>query len=492
MLEPTNPLQPNWHIRYIAEHLETVFHGDCTRLIINQPPRSLKSLLVSVCWPAWCWVHDPSLRWMFASYSASLAAFHSLLRRMLIQSDWYQGNWGQTVRLRGDQHQKMEFANTRRGMMIATSVGGTAIGKGGDILVFDDPLNPTEAASPAMRETANTWIRRSFLTRLNDPQRGRIVGVMQRLHEQDTTGLLLAQGGWTHLCLPAEAEAHEVLVSPRTGEVMEERNPGDLLFPAREGAAELARKRIELGSYGYAGQYQQRPSPAEGGLLKRHWWRFWYPRDVDAPPPVTVPQEDGSQVTCAQAPLPEAFDETLLSWDMAFKGTDSSDYVVGQCWARQGTEKFLLDQERQQADFPATIQLVLAMLRRHPQAGAVLVEDKANGPAVLQVLAREVAGLIPVNPAGGKEARVHAVSPAIEAGNIYLPHPALHPWVHAFIERAAAFPHAAHDDELDALSQALLRLKKHDLPWPASDDDPDDDWQSLLSRLGIAVEERGW
>lgn len=484
VIEPGTPYQHNWHIDCVAEHLQAVQRGEITRLIINQPPRSLKSLLVSVCWPAWCWALDPKLRWMFASYSASLAAYHSVLRRLLIQSDWYRHNWDK-VCLTDDQNLKMEFANTHRGIMTATSVGGSAIGKGGDILVFDDPLNPTEAASPVMRENANRWIRQSFLTRLNDKHTGRIVGVMQRLHEQDTSGMLLAMGGWTHLCLPAEAERRTVVPFP--GGRTKLRKPGDLLFPAREGRAELDRRKVELGSYGYAGQYQQRPSPAEGGMLKREWWRFWYPREMTPPAPITVRREDGSLRECPQCPLPDRFDESLLSWDMAFKGASGSDYVVGQYWARCAAEKYLIDQQRAQADFPTTLQMVLRMVARYPEADAVLVEDKANGPAVLQTLRREVGGLIPVTPAGGKESRVHAVAPAIEAGNVYLPHPSACAWVEPFIERAAAFPNAEHDDEIDAMSQALLRLKGHALPWPIEDLAPDEDaaWHALLERLGI-------
>lgn len=489
VLEPATPFAPNWHIQLICEHLEQVAAGQTRRLIINVPPRSLKSLTVSVCWPAWCWIARPALRWMFASYSASLATHHSLLRRTLLASDWYRARWGDTVQLRRDQNRKTEFANTAAGLMFATSVGGSAMGKGGEVLVLDDPMNPQEAWSDRERETANRWVRQSFLTRLNDPKTGAIVLVMQRLHEEDTTGLLLATGAWTHLCLPAAADAPECHVFPVSGHCVE-RQPGDLLFPAREGPAELARRRVELGAYAYAGQYQQQPAPVAGGIFARAWWRFWYPRDAPPPPPVTVTDGEGRRVACPQRPLPAALDETLLSWDMAFKGGERHDYVVGQCWGRAGAEKFLLDQVRERADFPATLKLVLALAARHPDAGAILVEDAANGAAVLQVLRRDVAGLIPVTPEGGKAARAHAVAAGIEAGNVYLPHPAACPWTDAFIDRAAAFPAAAHDDEVDAMTQALLRLQRRDFraaDAPDAPPDPDADaraWADLLQRLG--------
>ncbi len=464
-LEPGTPYQHNWHIDCIAEHLQAVTSGQIRRLIINQPPRSLKSTLVSICWPVWSWITDPESRWMFASYAQSLSTFHSLQRRLLIQSDWYQDAWPH-VQLARDQNQKMEFNNTRQGMMIATSVGGTSIGKGGDVLVFDDPLSPTEAASEAARLNANDWIRQGFLTRLNDPKTGRIVGVMQRLHEEDTTGMLLAMGEWTHLCLPAEAEERLVVHFPVSGRELV-RESGDILFPGREGVEELARKRIELGSYAYAGQYQQRPSPAEGGLLKRAWWRFWYQGSTPAPAPVTVRLVDGTAHECAQIALPDPrynrdtpLHERLQSWDMAFKETETSDFVVGQYWARRGADKFLLDQVRGRWDFPATLQVVRDCSARWLLASAILIEEAANGAAVVASLRHDIAGIIPIKPSGGKEARVNACAPAIEAGNVYLPHPLMpgFGWVQAFIDECAAFPNAAHDDQVDAMSQALARL----------------------------------
>ena len=495
ILEPTTPFIDNWHIDCIAEHLEAVAAGQIRRLLINQPPRSLKSTLVSICWPVWCWSARPELRFMFASYSQSLAAFHSVQRRLLLRSDWYRRAWPQ-VRLTRDQNQKHEFSNTRQGMMIATSVGGTAIGKGGDILVFDDPLSPTEAASAAMRQTTNDWIRQGFLTRLNHPSTGCVVGVMQRLHAEDTAGMPLAMGDWHHLCLPAEAEERQVISFPMSGKQLI-REPGDLLFPAREGREELARKKRQLGSYAYAGQYQQRPAPAEGGLLKRCWWRFWYPtpqwhgrpgheeilstadnRNANyqengsftggtpvppgtVPPPVTVRLDDGALYVCPQVALPEYFPYILQSWDMAFKETEASDFVVGQVWGNCQADKFLLEQLRGRMDFPKTLASVRALAERYPQAYAILIEDKANGAAVVSTLQREISGIIAVSPEGGKEARVHAVAAGIEAGNVYLPHPACFPWVQELIEECAAFPNATHDDQVDALSQALLRYIQH-------------------------------
>jgi predicted phage terminase large subunit-like protein len=211
-----------------------------------------------------------------------------------------------------------------------------------------------------------------------------------------------------------------------------------------------------LGSYASAGQLQQRPSPAEGGIIKRHWWRFWQPRGANLPP-VQIRYPDGSLQPAVVVDLPLRVDEQIQSWDCAFKDLSSSDYVVGQVWARLNADRFLLDQTRARIDCPATVKAVRNLSAKWPQTHAKLIEDKANGPAVIQMLRHELSGIIPVNPEGGKMARASAVSPQIESGNIYLPHPQTAPWVNGFIEECAAFPNGANDDQLDAASQALLR-----------------------------------
>jgi predicted phage terminase large subunit-like protein len=434
VIEPGTPYLHNWHIDCIAEHLEAVTNGQILRLIVNVPPRSLKSILTTICWPVWSWIHRPQSRWMFTSYSQSLSEFHSVIRRNLIRSDWYQRRWREKYTLAADQDQKREFANSRQGMMIATSVGGTSIGKGGDILVFDDPMNPEEAHSAVQRETANRWICQAFLTRLNNKKDGAIVGIMQRLHEQDTTGMLLEMGGWEHLCLPAEAEQRTVITFPVSlREIVREQ--GDLLFPDREGPKELAQRKIELGSYGYAGQYQQRPSPEEGGMIKKAWFRYWGYHN-----------------------LPNSFDEMIQSWDTAMT-KDSGDSTSGGIWARKGANVYLLARFKGQWDTPTVIGKMKKATEMFPEALAKLVEKKANGAAIIDLLRDELAGIIPVEPRGSKEARVNAVSPMFEAGNVYVPDPTIEPWVNEYIAELCGFPNMAHDDDVDMTTQALDRLR---------------------------------
>lgn len=214
--------------------------------------------------------------------------------------------------------------------------------------------------------------------------------------------------------------------------------------------------KVSLGSYASAGQLQQRPSPAGGGIIKRHWFRYWQPRGANLPP-VTVRLPDGTMQSIVAIEIPFHVDDQLQSWDCAFKDQETSDYVVGQAWARLGSIFFLGGQIRGRLDFPATVNAVRELSQKFPGTLAKLIEDKANGSAVIQMLCREIPGILPVNPEGGKIARAAAVSPLIEAGNVYLPHPLHAPWVDGLVEECAAFPNGAHDDQVDAMTQALLR-----------------------------------
>lgn len=211
-----------------------------------------------------------------------------------------------------------------------------------------------------------------------------------------------------------------------------------------------------LGRYAAAGQFQQRPSPAGGGIFKRHWFRYFQPRGMNLPP-VVVRMPDGTLTSIPAIDAPHRADEQIQSWDCAFKDLETSDYVVGQVWGRVGSLYFLGHQVRARMDFPATVNAVREVSANWPGTVAKLIEDRANGSAVIQMLLHEIPGILPVNPSGGKIARAAAVSPLIEAGNVYLPHPWYATWVNDFIEECAAFPNGAHDDQVDAMTQALLR-----------------------------------
>lgn len=460
ILEPSTLYTHSWHIDAISDHLTAVTQGQIRRLLINMPPRHMKSLAISVFWPTWSWIEQPELRWLFASYALSLSKRDSLKCRRLIESPWFQERWGSVFQLTGDQNEKLRFENDHTGYRLATSVGGTATGEGGDIVVIDDPHNANEAESGTIRESVIEWFSGTMSTRLNDPKLGRMVTVMQRVHERDVSGHILEQGGWEHLCLPAEYEPKTQVYVTSLGFQDPRTEAGELLWPERFGRAEIDSLKKSLGSYRAAGQLQQRPAPADGGIFKRHWWRFWQWHGQDLSP-VTVRLADNSLFECPVVTLPDNFEEQLQSWDLAFKDTKTSAFVVGQVWAKKDADKFLLDQTREKLSFPKTIEAIVNLSAKWPKATAKLIEDRANGPAVIQTLQNKLAGLIAIEPDGSKEARAHAVSPQVESGNVYLPHPLIAPWVDDLMAECGAFPNSAYKDQVDALCQALLRLELH-------------------------------
>ena len=438
IIEPATSYLDNWHIDYMCEYLEAVSAGEITRLIINIPPRYMKSNTVSVLWPCWEWTTHPALRYLFCSYAANLATKHSLDRRRILESEWYRSHWPHLV-LTSDQNEKAEYENLARGVMFATSVGGTVTGKGGNRIIIDDPLDPRRAHSEAHRTAANEFFDRSLTTRLNDKNRDAIVLVMQRLHDEDLTGHLLQRSAdaWTLCKVPALEDRKTVVSFPRSPREIV-RQAGEPLWPEREGVAQLAQMKVDLGSADYAAQYLQEPAPPEGAMIKTEWWRRY-------------------------RSLPEAYDEQLQSWDMAFKDAPGSDFVVGQVWERRGAQIYLLDQVRGQWDIQRTIDQLRALSAKWPAALLKLIEDKANGPAIVQLLNREVAGIVAINPQDTKIARCAAIAPAIEAGNVWLPDPIYvcgAEWVNDFILEFSRFPAGSHDDQVDAASQALDRLVK--------------------------------
>ena len=444
VLEPTTPFLPNWHIDLVCEHLEAITAGQTTRLLINLPPRYMKSLLVSVFWPVWEWISSPSRRWICVSYSDALSLKLSLDRRTLVQSEWYQARWGHTVQLSSDQNVKGEFRNTRQGVMVATSVGGSVTGKGGDRIIVDDLHNPQQADSDAQREAALRFFRETLSTRLDTPKTGAVVVVMQRLHEADLSARCL-ELGYRHLCLPVEADVATDIVFPVSGRVVT-RAPGHLLWPAREGPTELALQRRQLGSTAFDTQYQQRPAPAGGRLFKRAWFKFYDKRPRGS--------------------------TGLASWDMSFKGGPSNDYVVGLQAAREGADVYLVDRVKGQWDFTETCRQVVRLHGRYPETQTTLIEEAANGPAIINVLTGQIAGIIPVRPDGSKYARAEAAAPMVEAGNVWLPDPQPHgrarperAWVDDFLHQLCVFPTGAHDDDVDAFSQLIARCVRPKSGW---------------------------
>ena len=448
VLEPTTPFHPNWHIDLICEHLQDITDGTTRRLVINVPPRYMKSLLGGVFWPVWEWLRFPGQRWIFVSHSEMLAQTHSLLRRRLLHSDLFQRVYGDRIVLTRDQHAKLEFHNTRGGVMMATSMGGAVTGKGGGRIVIDDPHSPQETESARQRQRAVDLFSHTFITRLDSKAEGAVVVLMQRLHVDDLTGRCL-EFGFTRVSVPVLVDVPTTVVFPRSGRTLD-REPHVPLWPAREDAHQLTILKRTLGSYGFAGQYLQEPFPREGSMFPRAWWG-WY---EEAP-------TDG---------------QTIQSWDLSFKAGRGHDFVVGVVARRVGSQVYLLDRVKARLSFPDTAAAILAMRERYPMTTATLIEDTANGPAIVSYLDRSITGLIPVTPQGGKQARAAAAQPWIEAGQVWLPnlrsvggeYRAAHRWTEDFVAVCEAFPRGSCDDDVDALTQLIVWLQQHPEVTPAS------------------------
>lgn len=418
-------------------------------------------MAVGVLWPAWVWITHPWVQWLTLSHSWDNAVRDSAFMRQVIEDDWYQQRWKDRFQLVGAKPAKELFTNDKMGRRQALGITSKVTGKGGHCLILDDPNDTDEANSEAHRDTVISAWKEKLYNRVNDERRAVRVLIQQRCHKQDLTGYILSESNeWTHLCLPNEFVEKRRCVTvlpilePSTGEVRitEWSDPrteeGELLNPDRLSGSALEDMKATLGSYGYTGQYQQAPTPAEGGIIKKTWWRFFPQPESGYPPGVT---------------------DIRIFWDCAFKGTKTSDYVVGQCWGRRGPDYFLLDQVRGHWDFVETKDQARAFLRRHPKWQAVYVEAKANGDAVISELRREFPNILKVNDkivASGKLARMYATSPAVEAGNVYLPDKSLNPWVETFIEEVAASPSEAcggdHDDQADCMTSAILTYRRQE------------------------------
>jgi predicted phage terminase large subunit-like protein len=432
-INPGTPYLSNWHIDLIAEALMACTRGEITRLMINLPPRMLKSQCVSVAWPAWVLGHQPHQRIIAASYAQSLAIKHAMDCRRVMQSDWYREMFPHT-HIATDQNQKHRFNTQENGFRLATSIGGTLTGEGGNILILDDPMNPAQAMSSVQRDHVNEWVTQTFFSRLDDKEKGVIVLVMQRLHAEDVSGYLLARGGkWEHLCLPAINDAPQQW---HVGGKDFVREAGQLLHPRRESATALLRAKAELGSYAYAAQYQQQPVSREGGLFKPHWFRRYRHAEGES---------------------------CIHSWDTAIKTGAEHDYSVCTVWQRDASGNlYLRDVVRGKWEYPDLRRQIIALAERD-QPSAIVLEDKGSGQGLLQELRQTTSlPLIGVIPRQEKRLRAATASVQIEAGKVWLPEKdsAQTPWLAAFEEECYAFPSSPHDDQVDSMVQCLLWLRE--------------------------------
>lgn len=479
------PWKDGWPIEAIAEHLEAVVDGQIKRLIINVPPRTSKTSLCSIAFPAWCWAQPtdtptsgPGVRFMYASYGESLSLDHSTYCRRLIKSEWYQKYWKERYGLLSDQDTKHKFTNSKMGERQITSIDARVTGRGGQIILIDDPNATNEAESEAKIQTVTDWWDQTMNSRLNDRETGAFILIQQRVAENDLTGHILEKyaNGWDHLVLPMKYEADRSFSTsigwkdPRTEE-------GQLLWPERFSAPVVEALEREAGPWMFAGQYQQRPEPKGGGVIRRDWWNLW--KEPAFPP----------------------MDYILASLDTAYTEKTENDYSAITVWGvfsvntqetptrRQDREGRIIDRATYAPEAPK-VMLMTAWQERLPlhelvnkvaetckklSIDLLMIENKAAGISVAQEMRRlyghEKFGVMLKDPKStDKLSRLHSVAPLFapeektvngktvvtRPGIVYAPDRA---WADMVITQVGVFPHGKHDDLVDTVSMGLRHLR---------------------------------
>jgi predicted phage terminase large subunit-like protein len=435
-LNPQTNFLPSPHLEVVASRLEACRQGQTRRLIINQPPRSLKSHSASVALPAWCLGHNPALQIICASYGQDLADKHARDCRTLMASEFYRRLFPQT-RLSTEKQSVNEFMTTAQGFRMSTSVGGVLTGRGADVIILDDPLKPDDALSETRRNSVNDWYDNTLISRLNSKEHGVIIVVMQRLHQDDLVGHVMTQEDWEVVSFPAIAEEDEShpIESP-LGNRRFQRRAGDVLEPHRESRDTLTATRRTLGEYNFASQYQQNPMPLGGAILRTEWLGRYDPGD-----------------------LPQRFFCILQSWDTANKSGELNDFSVCTTWGVANGRTYLLAVFRKRLNYPDLKRAVREQAHLH-HANSILIEDKASGTQLIQDLKAEGAwGVKPYAPppASDKTLRLYAQTAEFENGRVLLPRSA--PWLDEYIRELTTFPGSKYDDQVDSTTQALEHLR---------------------------------
>jgi predicted phage terminase large subunit-like protein len=431
IVNPARRMQLSLAALAVAAGVDRILHGETRRLLITVPPRSGKSLLASIALPAFYLGKDPRNRIIAASYSADLAAKLARDCRLVMRHESYGRFFPDTV-LAG-KNTEMELETSLGGFRFATSVGGTLTGRGGNLIVIDDPMKPDEAASRASRDRVLEWFSATVQSRLDDKSADKIIVVMQRLHQDDLAGHLIETGGWDHICLPAIAEQDEV-IDIGTGRAML-RKAGTLLDTKREPLEVLDELKRNLGTAAFQAQYQQRPVPAEGAMIKREWLRTYSRLPTSAPTDIIV-----------------------HSWDTAQKTAAQNDYSVGTMWRLSGPDAYLLNIVRGRFDFPTLKHKVRQQFYQEKPRN-ILIEDTGVGTALAQELHREGLPIIAMPLFGlDKISRMSVQSAKIEQGRLFLPERAA--WLGDFVSELLAFPNGRHDDQVDTVSQLFAWMDR--------------------------------
>jgi predicted phage terminase large subunit-like protein len=433
-LNPTTPFLANWHLEVIAAELESCRRGENTRLIVNVPPRSLKSLCANA-FVAFLLGKNPSAQIICASYAQELANKLASDCRTILTSPFYQHLFPRT-RLSSDRKAVQDFTTTKQGFRLSTSVGGVLTGRGAGFIIIDDPLKPDEALSDTQRKAVNDWYDNTLYSRLNDKKNGCIILVMQRLHEDDLVGHVLGMEPWKVIRFPAIAEEDETYqIQTPYGTTSFFRSAGEPLHLEREPLEVLGRIRETTGEYNFAGQYQQSPAPLGGGMVKEKWFKMYTP-----------------------AEMPSKFEQVFQSWDTANKPTELSDYSVCTTWGVKDKNVYLINVYRKHLGYPDLKRAVREQAAAF-MPNTILVEDKASGTQLIQELVNDGVHTVKrYQPTMEKVMRMHSVSNTIENGFVHLPDKS--PWLGEFLHELTTFPNGKYDDQVDSTSQALDWFKQ--------------------------------
>ncbi len=407
--------------RLIARKLEDLEAGKIKRLMIHMPPQNGKTTLASCFFPAWFAGRNVGQSIAFASYGAERAEDVGMKIRELLLNPIHAKIFGRDTLVAGSaSRRRLSFYGG--GSFYAVGVGTALTGRPAHLMVVDDPVKDREEAdSPTMRRRAGEWWRSTARTRLQSNYRALMI--QTRWNQDDLSGQILEKEKWEVLSLPALAEENDALG----------RELGEPLWPERFPLEWLLEQRSAIGEREWLSLYEQRPTPLEGNIIRREWLRYYK----------TIPTD---------------FVEVLMSVDASFKNRADSDYVAIGVWGRVGPRAYLLDQIRARLDFPATLGAIRSLAEKWPMVDLKLIEDAANGPAIVSVLQNELTGIVPVKVEKSKTARLNSCAPFFEAGNVWLPDTSIAPWIGEYVEELVGFPGTKNDDQVDQTSQGLYRL----------------------------------
>lgn len=439
-VSPNSTYLDSWYIDVICDHLLDVLSGKNKRLIINMPPRYMKSIICTVALPAFILGHNPKATVIAVSYADELSLDLANKCRRVMETSWYKELFPSAKLSKRVTH---DLETTKGGGRYATSVNGTLTGRGADYLIIDDPLKPQDAFSDLVREKTNDWYCNTLYSRLNNKNEGKIILVMQRLHEDDLTGYLLENdSSFTLLRMQAIAETDEEYVLNSGEKIV--RKKGEALHPARESVEKLFEIKATSGEYTFAGQYQQNPAPTEGGIIKKEWLHYYDRKEL-------LEAIKKGQIKIRRI---------IQSWDTANKIEDHNDYsACATILQDQDKKYYVLDIFRAKLEFPALIRAIKKKYdetkKEYQYSPDVLIEDHVSGTSLIQEL-KANHSLYPkgVKPDANKRSRLMSVSHYIENGTCMFPDDCPS-WWYDFEQEMLRFPAVKHDDQCDALSQAL-------------------------------------